>query len=400
MNNEIKAELAEFAVTTLRNLVEHRGLTQTHLADISGVAQSEISKIFRSEKTPSLEQLRKLANALGIKLSDILNGTDGSHDEILGYLATPLTAVVTKRAKAECILEVVQKIRAIASNTEFTEPCFNLYWPGDYTHPINNKEIPANQVYLMDRSRASAFDFIVLFCPEPSYGVGQENEISTQAGLPAIRLFPESMSRMMRGSFIRSMDVGYSGSLTASVDFDESQFNEALQEIRRAYFRIQALYGKMNGNNFGERLRHLINDRLGDYATFADDIGISLGYVNTMMEEPFIVSNPSVLLLRRMSARLGVSVGHLLGETRQLDPVIVESTASWNQWLKESGLIDGALAVEIKDEWEGKVMSARAASVGSARNQAGTSVMTMADWDRRYQKKARPSRNGSQKNLF
>ena len=86
----------------------------------------------------------------------------------------------------------------------------------------------------------------------------------------------------------------------------------------------------MNGNEFGERLRHLINDRTsGGYAAFADDIGIGLGYGNAMMEEPFTVSNPSARLLMRMSARLSVSVGYLLGESPQVDPIITESKASW-----------------------------------------------------------------------
>jgi len=43
---------------------------------------------------------------------------------------------------------------------------------------------------------------LVIFCGEPSYGVGQENEIATQAGTPAIRLVPPKMSRMMEGSFM------------------------------------------------------------------------------------------------------------------------------------------------------------------------------------------------------
>lgn len=41
-------------------------------------------------------------------------------------------------------------------------------------------------MYLIDRSRASTFHFLVILCGAPSYGVGQENEIATQAGVPAI----------------------------------------------------------------------------------------------------------------------------------------------------------------------------------------------------------------------
>ena len=398
--NELKPEQIEYAVTFLRDLVDQRGMTQTDLGICSHVAQSEISKIFRSGKTPSLEQLSKLSKGLGFKLSEILHEIDDP-EEILGYLATPLTAVVADKTKERCLTSVVQRLRNVASATEFSKPRFNLYWPGDFTHPVNHKQISAKQVYSTDRSRASTFDFIVLFCAEPSYGVGQENEISTQAGLPAIRLVPESMSRMMLGSFIRSTDVVYSGSLTASVDFDESQFKEALRKIRKLYFRLQALYRRTNGNEFGKRLRDLINDRIGgDYTEFADDIGVSVGYVNAMMDEPFAVSNPSARLLRRMSIRFDARVGYLLGETRQVDPVITESKASWHQWLKGSPNINGVLAVEIKENWEREVIYAGTASVGSPRNLVGTTAMKVVDWDRRYRKKVKTGDNGSQQSLF
>lgn len=398
--NKLTPEQIEYAVTFLRNLVEQRGMKQADLGNYSGVAQSEISKILRSEKTPSSEQLSKLSKALGFKLSEILHEIDDSPEEILGYLATPLTAVVADGTKEKCLIAVVQRLRDIASATEFSEPHFNLYWPGDFTHPVNHKQTSPEHVYITDRSRASAFDFIVLFCAEPSYGVGQENEISTQAGLPAIRLVPKTMSRMMLGSFIRSTDVAYSGNLTTSVDFDGSQFKEALRKIRKEYFRLRALYKWTNGNKFGERLRHLINDRIVDYIGFADDIGVGVSYVNAMMKEPFTVSNPSARLLRRMSVRLQVSVGYLLGEAPQVDTVMTESKASWDQWLKGSTNINGALAVAIRKDWEKQVSYARSESGGSARNLSGQTALTVADWDRRYQKKARTRDNGSQRSMF
>ena len=159
------------------------GSNRQILVNYSGVAQSEISKILRREKAPSMDQLSKLSKALGFKLSEILHGIDDSPEEILGYLATPLTAVVADGTKERCLTFVVQRLRDIASATEFSEPCFNLYWPGNFTHPVNHKQIPAKQVYITDRSRASAFDFIVLFCAEPSYG-GWARKRNLDAGRP------------------------------------------------------------------------------------------------------------------------------------------------------------------------------------------------------------------------
>ena len=61
--NELKPEQIEYAVTFLRGLVEQREMKQTGLQNCSSVSQSEISKILRSEKNPSSEQLSKLFNA-------------------------------------------------------------------------------------------------------------------------------------------------------------------------------------------------------------------------------------------------------------------------------------------------------------------------------------------------
>src|SRR5439155_14869768 len=179
---------------------------------------------------------------------------------------------------------------------QFSGPRFEIYWPGDHTHPKEHTDVSANQVYVTDRSRASTHDFLILFCGAPSYGIGQENEIATQAGVPAIRLIPAVISRMMIGSFIQAKDVKYSGSLQTGIVFDSDELRDALGEIRKMYFRHRALYRGMNGDAFGGRLRKLIDDRCGDYEQFAQDTGISLSYLDNLMEEPFAVSNPSIKL--------------------------------------------------------------------------------------------------------
>lgn len=86
-------------------------------------------------------------------------------------------------------------IRRIASDPEFSGPAFEIYWPGDHTHPIRNRDFKPSLVYLKDRSTTSTYDLLVILCAEPSYGVGQENEIATQAGVPAVRLVPAKLSR-------------------------------------------------------------------------------------------------------------------------------------------------------------------------------------------------------------
>jgi len=153
---------------------------------------------------------------------------------------------------------------------------------------------------------------------------------------------------MMSGSFLQAIDVSYSGGLDSKVVIDAAGFVAALGRVRKMYFRHRALYRGLNGNDFGPRLRKLLDDRSGDYQTFADDLGINLLYLQSLMDEPFTVSNPSARLLKRMSTLLGVSVGYLLGETIETDPVLTESLATWNAWIENTPNIQAAPANRIK----------------------------------------------------
>jgi transcriptional regulator with XRE-family HTH domain len=404
MDNLTVEQLA-FAVATLENLVNARGLTQTQLEHLAGVKQSQISKVLTRQADPSPEVLVKLFKALGLKLEDILHDAPvSSASELLGYLATPLTAVVASPGQNAELERVVAELRRCASTDEFVNPRFNLYWPGDYTHPARHPDFRPNQVYLTDRSRASTFDFIVIFCASPSYGVGQENEIATQAGLPAIRLIHPGISRMMSGSFLQAIDVEYAGSLEHGITFDSEQYLMALRQIRKTHFRHRALFRGVNGNDFGKRLRALLDDRSGDYQGFAADLGVNLLYVESLMNEPFTVSNPSARLLKRMGSLLNISVGYLLGEGFETDPVLQESLGTWNSWVDSTTGLDAAIANRIKKDWHDDYSRSRkqaAASIASQRNNNG--AMRGADWDKKYQealKKAKGGNGAQQQGFF
>ncbi|HWY69464.1 MAG TPA: helix-turn-helix transcriptional regulator [Terriglobales bacterium] len=394
---ELSKEQTEYAVGRLIRIVESRKIKQTQLEQWSGVNQSTISKILSPTQeivgdryTPSEEVLRRLFQALGLKLTDILVESDRIADEIIGYLATPLTGL-TPDAELE-VRRVIGLIRDVARDKQFDSPRFEIYWPGDHTHPLQNADISPNQVYVTDRSRASTHDFIILFCGSPSYGVGQENEIATQAGVPAIRLVPKLVSRMMIGSFLHTIDIAYSGSLETGVSFDTSELRTSLAAIRKAYFRHRALYRGINSDAFGSRLRKLIDDRCGDYEHFAADLGISLSYLHNLMEEPFAVSNPSARLLQRMALRLGERVAYLIGESEESDPVWVESNASWRSWIDKTPGLDARTALRMRDEWRQEYSTSRREEQTSASFRKPTLLMREPDWDKRYRQIGKPPR--------
>ena len=391
---KISKDQTEYAVACLHQITESRGINQSQLETLSGVNQSTISKMFTRTLDPSFDNLKKLFQALGLRLADVLYETEGLAHDLSGYLATPLTNVVgDKKAESE-LRSVIGRIKEIAGS--FTDPGVDLYWPGDHTHPVHNADFKPGQVYLMDRSRASTHDFIVLFCADPSYGVGQENEIATQSGLPGIRLAPSGVSRMMSGSFLNSINVEYTGSLKDGISFDKEEVRSALISIRRIYFKHRALYKNLNGVTFGKRLRKLVDERGGNYQIVAEDLGVSLPYLNVLMDEQVVVSNPSATLLKRMAVLLGTSVAYLVGESEETDPVWVESHATWRRWA-ESTKVDAGAALSIKDEWRHEYRQNRGQQTTASFRQS-VRTMSVVDWDRLYQdrskKKGGASGNG------
>jgi len=390
------------AICEFRKNYEPCAFKQAQVAEISKVPQPTISKILSGHLDPSEEQLNRLFEALGLRLDNVLSDWRPK-DRLVGYLATPLTAVSSDPSQSGELERVVRLLRAKAASEEFSSPAIDLYWPGEHTHPIRNSDVSADMVYRMDRSRASTYDFIVLFCCDPSYGVGQENEIATQAGIPAIRFMPDRVSRMLKGSFLMTQDILYFGTLKTSIKYDVDAFGEALRWVKRTVVMQHALFGACTQTEFGVRLRTLLDERVGDYMSFANELGISLSYLHSLMDEPFAMTNPSARLVQRMSHRLGVSISYLLGEDPEMDPVYAESIANWSRWLATSDHLDDTIASEVRAVWEQDyVRNTREVAIGASHRNRRI-VVSLAEWDKRYQqsaKQANRNRYAKSPNLF
>jgi hypothetical protein len=85
-----------------------------------------------------------------------------------------------------------------------------------------------------------------------------------------------------------------------------------------------------------------------------------------------------------MAALLSVSVGYLLGETRDADPIWVDSEGSWHSWMRENSGVEASLAVEVWDQWKHEYYPpAFGPSIVSFRELQ--KPMIVVDWDKRYQ---------------
>lgn len=68
----------------LRQLMKERGYTQALLAEKTGLSQSYISKLCRSDCLPSMESAQKIANVLNISIDSLVSAPpDINHDQIL-----------------------------------------------------------------------------------------------------------------------------------------------------------------------------------------------------------------------------------------------------------------------------------------------------------------------------
>lgn len=193
---------------------------------------------------------------------------------------------------------------------------------------------------------------------------------------------------MMSGSFLRAVDVPYSGSLEAGIRLNQEKILNALREIRGIHFRHRALYRGLTSTTFGSRLKRLIDDRCGgNYPQLAEELGISLTYLLALMNEPFEVSNPSARLLIRLAARLGERVAYLLGESDEVDPIWLESNAAWHQWIEGGTGIDAKLAFDLRNEWRNEYhLLRREHQASSASFRSKVRLMKVSDWDKEYQK--------------
>jgi len=396
---ELKKEEIEYAIGRLEVYMASRGLNQSDLEELSDVEQSTISKILHRKQEPSLENLQKLVCGLGLQLADVLSAAADRLPKILqGYLATPLTGLT--ELEDASVRSVVEAVRRCSGAAEFSNPPINIYWPGEHTHPKRNPRYKPSTVYLIDRSRASTFHFVVILCGAASYGVGQENEIATQAGVPAIRLVNSQVSRMMLGSFVRSFDVQYTGSLKEGIFFSEDEFTKALRAIVKQHYCHGALYSGMNGIDFGPRLKKLVDERVRDYKAFAEELGVSLDYVLAMMVEPIAVSNPSARLLERMSILLGESVGFLLGEKEKDDAIYRESKENFYAWVRESEEnVDARTAAEVFEQWKADYFACKVeSSPVSLRSEVRP--MQKADWDEMFRLARAKKPESKQRRMF
>src|ERR1035441_6478873 len=163
-------EQLEYVLNYVKQVYGSRDLKETTLASDSGVAQSTISRLFNGRIDPTVDVLRKLCMGLVTNFEEVVRTPQRAAPYLVGYLATPLAGLSDTQDRE--LRRLVGVLKGIVGSDHFSNPRFELYWPGDFTHPKSNPEHTPEQVYRKDRAFASTYNFLVLLCLEPSYGLG------------------------------------------------------------------------------------------------------------------------------------------------------------------------------------------------------------------------------------
>ncbi|MFB5677462.1 helix-turn-helix domain-containing protein [Paenibacillus terreus] len=97
-----------------RNIRQYRkwkGWTQEQLAELVGIHFSQIGNIERGEYNVNIQTLEKIANALGVSLSELISDGDGKgidmSDTVIEAVALLLEQSETDQRKAVDILKVL-----------------------------------------------------------------------------------------------------------------------------------------------------------------------------------------------------------------------------------------------------------------------------------------------------
>jgi transcriptional regulator with XRE-family HTH domain len=193
----------------------------------------------------------------------------------------------------------------------------SLYLPFDHTDPVAHADVPATLVYERDRKQVVTSDFVLMLCSSASYGVGQENEIAAESGVPVVYLVHTGckVSRMLLGSDTRKVIISYN-------DTDDllPQLQEFLADTVPALRKRRIKLGTPEPLGLGTRLADLRNRSDMPRKTIADLIGCDEQWLKRLEEEPSEESSLSVGKLRTIATLLSVDTAYLLlGATSGMD---------------------------------------------------------------------------------
>ncbi len=295
------------------------------------------------------------------------------------YLASALTDLnEDNRSK---VYEICRQLKSSCAEHEVA-----LYLPFEHTDPIVHAGIPAPDVYERDRKQVVTSDLLFVLCAAASYGVGQENEIAADHGVPVAYLVLKGrcVSRMLLGSDTRKVIIEYEDTpdLLTKVKEFLSNATPALRTKRRAIGSTQPL-------RIGQRIRDVRERSDVSRETLADLLGVDPQKLARIEENSDEEVSVTVGQLRDVANYLKLDISYLLvGATSVTD----ERTRRSLDNLKSVAREQGMMFQEFEELWEGffKMQQQKIGFVAATRDNFVVSKEQWRAWYRQILEK----RNG------
>lgn len=230
----------------------------------------------------------------------------GDLEPIHGYMATALTGLDGDARDA--IMFTSGKISEVAKHFELY-----VYEPRKATDPLLHPDVEATAVYLLDRKRVLSADLVFILANKPSFGVGQELEISSSCSKPTVIIarVGTSISRMMLGCFANLLEepIYYNTPEDLATNLRRAlQRNiNRVREWKRKSQRIPKI-------ELGQKLAQLRETNSYSREDLASALGFSLRLLDAIEEGK--IENIGIVMLAKISQLFAIPLGELIAREK------------------------------------------------------------------------------------
>ncbi len=193
------------------------------------------------------------------------------------YLASALTGLPESRRKD--LFEAQDTISLVCK-----EHGIDLYQPRLTSDPVKHQGLSPPEVYSIDRQRVLESDLLLVMTDEPSFGAGQELEFARNALLPVILLIDELRKNLA----------------------------EALNTLNPIFLQRRLEFGQYDAAVIGANIKKLREENGMTKDQLAQAIGVTQEEISSLEENPDHLSNPALILLRKLSLVFNVSLPELV----------------------------------------------------------------------------------------
>ena len=220
------------------------------------------------------------------------------------YLASALTAL--SESERQHLFEVSAIVAEACSEVEI-----DLYQPVNATDPVSNPEVPAEDVFNIDRKRVLGSDLLVHVADYASTGAGEELDFALAALIPIVLIAhgDAKVSRMVTGIPGLKLMITYR-------DLDElrDELRDRLADIRPILEQRKLAFSEFDKNMVGHKVQ-VTRQESGltkeDVASNSGDL-LTVERIREIEGSLDSVSNPSLLELRTLAAVLKTTVADLV----------------------------------------------------------------------------------------